>query len=43
LWNSSQAAGDAAGNAVKVTVPTANGKVCFGTRTEIEIHALLPN
>jgi len=33
LWNSSLASGDAAGNAVKFTVPTiANAAVFIGTR-----------
>jgi len=44
LWNSTQDTGIPAGNPVKFTVPTiANGKVYFGTRTEIEIYGLLPN
>jgi hypothetical protein len=45
LWNSNQAAGmrDQAAKVAKNAVPTiANGRVYFGTQTELEVYGLLP-
>lgn len=43
LWDSTQGTGNAAGNAVKFSVPViANGKVYVGTKTELSVYGLLP-